>query len=766
MTTVTSTSAETLSAHDKSILSRATILRWYRAKKLEKLRMLKNEIARLSSAKRKVLRSRIIANTKLELAQYKKHLTPAQRQLRAETFVNDLFKVARTGKSFEKFVKKYETIGKSSEASKLYEYWLGNDQPVVGESTRYLVMLDFKKSFIKKEAFLLLGLIEKYWSKEDALRVYKSCWGEGVFSLQPMWKFFSKKKAGSKLGFYYGTRKIRIYKGGYIVNETIGRIWKSRMYKTFPVTGWWTVDEDETENNNIKGDTYAPIKYLARAKKELQGAGYGDEYTGSQFLHKSLSKIRQEYRTGNDSGLNRDEEQVVLKSLSGLKREFESLSNIKVKRKILNWFKKQPKNAWLSPSQDIINLLSFVYGAGTGNYIYRYAPDKKLIYILPLQKAHVEAKYFGGYLKVKNGMVGKTWNAGDVTSTKKFMISYIKAMDEKDIKKEIIDNRLRQENSEDISYDVKLARTTGMVAVLSGVPKYVYYHELSNKYFDLIEKKLKTLLIKRKLPKARAEELARIRVNYMRNNINHIIDGDELLHNAIDEHDKVKLSIAIDDKDKVEISLAENSWKKKWLKARRKLEDAEVSLGSVKASAYEKLEKRVEKLFGPAAPFAMWILNEFFKVKDSISKLFSGKTSPFAGLISGFLGISFSKELIGSRKINQARFDKLLKSKRRLYRAKRKLFFNEDVKLKGKKIIIPQGKGILLGKSMPLYLKGKGKFRAYPSKKQTDISLKTIFGRVGKGNYMYKDSKIIIENGTVIPKGTIIPKGARIKRIN
>lgn len=767
-------SKEKLSAHDKSIISRETILKWYRAKKLEKLRLLRKEIVSLSATKREVLKKKIIENTKKELARYKKNLTPAQRQAKAKEFADALFQFALSKKNLADLAKKYESQSKEAGSEKLYEYWLENNKnkefSVANESPRYLAMIHLKKSLIRKEAFLLLGLIEKNWDKEEAMHIYKSCWDKDVFSLQPLWKFFSKEKAASILGFYYGTRKIRIYKGGFWVDNSIShkllwRHWTSRTYKTFTVTGWWTVDEDEKQKNNIKGDSYAPVKYLGKAKKELQGGGYGDEYTGSQFLYKSLAHIRKEYRISKDSGLIPEDEKKVLKDLAGLEKEINSLSTSRARRNILTWFKKQPKNIWVAPSKEIVNLLSFVYGEGTGNYLYRYVPGKKRIYILPLQGADVKEKYFGGYLVIKNGRLGKMWHAQDREKTKKMMIEYIRTMSAKDINREIVDSRLKNENTEDISHSTKLKRTAGMVATLAGVPKYAYYHEMDKRYFDALEKKLKASLVKRKLPKARAEELARIRVRYMKDKINDLIGNDEILQEAIEDNDRVKLEIVVDSKDDVKVLLADNNIRRKLLGLRKKLEDAETSIGSVKNRAYRKLEERVEKMFGSAAPVVMWILDKFFKVKKSIGKFFAGKGSPVAGIVLGALGVKASRETIGSRKMNQSRFDKLLKSTRRLYRIKRKLYFDEDVKLKGKQIIISKGKGIILGKSMPLHVKGKGKFRAYPPKKKKGISLRALVGRIGRAKYMYKGSKIIIESGTVIPKGTIIPKGAKIKRI-
>ncbi|MCD6109481.1 hypothetical protein J7J83_01870, partial [bacterium] len=449
---MTDTTVERLSAHDRSIISKDILLRWYRAKRTEKLQLLRDEIIKLSATKREVLKKKIVENTKRELAAYRKELTPRQREMKAKQFADELFRTAIARKSLQEFARKYELRSKSPKSKVLYKHWLenGKTHSVLKESPRYLVTLDLNNSSVRKEAFLLLGIIEKHWSRDEAMRVYKACWDKYVFSLQPMWEFFSKEKAGSELGFYYGTRKILVKPdfgwGTYIDPRQWGELLKPGSPKReYTITGWWTVDENEKNVNK-----YTKIKTIK--KRILKMDFIGDEYTGSKFLYKSISHIRREYRTSTDSGLTKDEEKAVLAELDKYKAELESLSKSKVREKVFNWFIKQPRNVWLSPSQKIVNLLSFLYGYGTGNYLYRYVPDKKRIYIIPLQGANIPRKYFGGYLTVKSGRVGKKWKNLDSAETKDLMISYIKTMKEKDIDKEIIDSRLENENTENISY--------------------------------------------------------------------------------------------------------------------------------------------------------------------------------------------------------------------------------------------------------------------------------------------------------------------------
>lgn len=766
-------SKEKLTAHDKSILSRETILKWYRAKRLEKLRVLRDEIVSLSASKRDALKAKVIENTKKELASHKQSLTPAQREAKAKEFANALFRFALSKKDLADFAQKFESQSKAVGADTLYKYWLENNKDkklsVIEESPQYLATIHLKKSYVRREAFLLLGIIEKTWGKEEALRIYKSCWKGDVFSLQPMWKYFTKEKAGSELGFYYGTRKI-VFKpdfgwGTYIDPRQWGELWKSGSPKReYTLTGWWTVDYNEKSVNK-----YTSIKEI---KKRLPNLNVkGDEWTHSKFLYKAIGAIKKELNTPqgkegyNDSGLTPKKEREVVELLEKQQSKARNLSASKARKDIFSWFKKQSKNVWIQPSQEVVNLLSFAYGEGTGNYLYRYAPDMKRIYILPLQGADVKDKYFGGYLVIKNGKLGKIWHARNQKKTKEVMTKYIKTMSAKEINREIIDSRLKNENPEDISQDVKLKRTAGMVSTLAGVPKYSYYHKIDTDYYDVLEKKLKKALIKRKISKDRAEELARIRVRYMKDKIDEIIENDEILTEALDEYDKVKLEIVVNSKDEIKVLLADSKIKQKFRDARKKAMDAETSASSIEGGVYSNLEKKVEKYFGPAAPVVMWILDKFFKVKEAIGKLFTKKGSPVAGMVLGALGVKVSKEKIGSLKMNQSRFDKLLKTGRKRKRIKRKMYFGEDVTLKGKELIIPKGKGIILEKSMPVYLKGKGKFRAYPPQKKKGFSWNALVGRIGRTKYQYKTHAIVIEEGVTIPKGTIIPKGAKIKRI-
>jgi hypothetical protein len=769
-------SKEKLSAHDKSILSRETILKWYRAKRLEKLRILRDEIVGLSAANRDKLKAKIIENTKKELAIQKQNLTPAQRQKKAKEFADALFKFALSKQDLAKLAKKYEVQAKGAGAEKLYKYWLENNKDKqlseVEESPRYLAMIHINKSLIQKEAFLLLGMIEKNWDKEKALELYRQCWNKkgDTFKLQPLWAFFTKERAGSLLGFYYGSKKIRVYKGGFwrkasLLHHVVSAFSDYPNFRTYTVTGWWTVDEDEAQKTRMTSDTVITDAYVSKAKKRLQGGGFGDEYSGSEFLYNSTDHIRKEFKTSKDSGIDPEDQNKILSEFSGFQKEINGMSKTRARKSILNWFEKQPKNQWVAPSREVVNLLSFSYGEGTGSYLYRYAPKQKKIYVISLQGADIKEKYFAGYLTIKNGRLEKKWHELNREKAKKVMTKYIKTMDAKDINREIIDSRLKNEDSETIPHGIKLNRTAGMVSTLSGLPKYAYHHELNTKYFDIVEKKLTKLLQKRKLSEARAQELARIRVRFMKAKTEDLIENDEFIREAIDENDKVKLEIVVDSKDEIEVSLSDKGLKRKMLVARKKVEDAETSVSSLEGNAYRKLEAKVEKMFGPAAPVVMWILDKFFKVKDSIKKLFGGKSSPVAGVVLGALGVKASRETIGSKKVTQSRFDKLLKSKRRLYRTKRKLLFGENVKLKGKEIIIPSGKGILFEKSIPLHVKGLGKFRAYPPTKKKGLSIGNILGRMKRAKYQYKDHKIVIENGTTIPKGTIIPKGAKIKRI-
>jgi len=770
MTTPTVNSNEILSAQDKSNLSRETIMQWYRAKKHEKLTLLRDEIVSLSSEKREELKARIIENTKKELALQKKELTPSQRLEKAKEFADTLFRFALTKQDLSELAKKYEVQSKGVSAEKLYEAWLENKEFVVkDESPRYLAMIQLNKSLIRKEAFLLLGLIEKYWDKEEAMKVYKSCWNQETFSLQPMWKFFSKDKAASTLGFYYGERQIRVYKGGPLVDPLFSKknifhqIFPSKSYSTFTIKGWWTVDEDEEENNNIKGDSYAPVKYLGAAKKKLQGGGYGDEYSGSQFLYQSIDHIKNEYRTSKDSGISESSEKELLENIAGFQREIDSATASKTRDAIFEWFKKQPKNEWISPSQEVVNLLTIMYGEGVGSYMYRYAPDEKKIYILPIKDSKVVEKYFGGYIEIKNDKLGN-WTGHGSEKTKEMMIEYISSMDEKDVNKELVDSRLKGEDQGTVESSAKLGRTAGMVATLEGVPANVEYNNLERGYLEIVEKKLKAEFIAKKIPEAKAAELASLRVKSMREAINNLIENDDLIKEAIEADEKVKLEITIDSKDEIKIVLSDVDVKKKLLKAREDAEEAETSISSIEGGTYKKLEEKVEKYFGPAAPFVMWFLEKTFKVKDSIGKFISGQGSPFIGAILGALGIKSAKETIGSKKMTQAKFDKLIHPDRKSVDVKSKMIFEEDVKLKGFQVNIPEGNGIVLERSMPINLKGKGKFTAHPEENKKGSSVGALLSRIGGAKYQYKDSEIIIENGTTIPNGTIIPKGAKIKR--
>ena len=80
-----------LTKSEKEKLSRALLLKWFSAKKYEKLKGLQEQLISLTVSEQEELKRQIIENTKKELKEHK-DLTEAQIQARAEKFAEELFK--------------------------------------------------------------------------------------------------------------------------------------------------------------------------------------------------------------------------------------------------------------------------------------------------------------------------------------------------------------------------------------------------------------------------------------------------------------------------------------------------------------------------------------------------------------------------------------------------------------------------------------------------------------------------------------------------
>ncbi|MFC1600161.1 hypothetical protein ACFL3T_03995, partial [Patescibacteria group bacterium] len=351
-------------------------------------------------------------------------------------------KLTATQKKSADHLKKKGALAKGmkGDKEKLYEYWKNNNpkgkEKYEKVDVKFLALREIHDGKTKKEAYLMLALIQKYWSEDKAREIYTSCWSGSEFSLSKLIALFKTKEAKEKLGFYYGTRTITWYTKpdwGYYLNKDKKRWEKtafvtreifSKNTTTVTLTGWWTWDEGDPNNNRVEGGK----DFYKDAIKKIKG----DEWAGYTLV-KALKNIKTELsvpkgRNGyNDSGLSPAQEKELVKFLKDEEKNVREVSPSDAKKEALKYLKQYPKR-WVSLDKKLTNSLSYAYGIGAGMYKYRYEPDKNKIFFLRIDGAPIKKDWgMGGYIEIKNGELGAR-NAMDEAKFKPF------------IKKELLDH--------------------------------------------------------------------------------------------------------------------------------------------------------------------------------------------------------------------------------------------------------------------------------------------------------------------------------------
>jgi len=104
-----------LDSNEKEKLSRSMLVKWFEAKKYEKLKGLQDQLVRLSGAEREVFKKKIIENTKKDLEKHKE-LTEVQIQKRAEDFAEALFKTLSGVGNVKTVAETYEKVESDEDA--------------------------------------------------------------------------------------------------------------------------------------------------------------------------------------------------------------------------------------------------------------------------------------------------------------------------------------------------------------------------------------------------------------------------------------------------------------------------------------------------------------------------------------------------------------------------------------------------------------------------------------------------------------------------
>jgi hypothetical protein len=699
----------------------------------------------------------------------------------------------KTGEALKKKQEKLEAAKRyKSKREELYHHWIENNPKgkieAIEDSPKYTAMNEIADPFLRKEAFLMLSLIEKHWGKDEAWKQYNKCWEGGSFYIKRLSDFFSKKNAGKKLGFYFATRTIK-WRPDLSWQErneaalqslpdnvkTLRNHWYNAtptgVEVTEKVTGWWTVDFNTEKKDYIKGG-----KDFEKVRKNRL---VGDEWAG-KYLFKALPEIRKELSTPkgkpgyNDSGLTPAQEKARLEDLDEYEKTVRTLSKDQAKKDVYTWFKKQPHNKWIQPDKEIIGKLNYLYGKGCGKYLYRYSPDNKKIYVIKIEGEIIPEEWgTGGYIDIKEGKVDM-WQ--DYKNSEEFFKSeVIDKMTPEQVEKELAMYRAAA-GKETKSDKEKL--TSGIIAKLKKIPSAVEYSKLKSGYIALIQKKLeKYFKNKKKYSEKKASELARYRAEKTEEAIRKQIEAEDM-NEILEENPDTKLKIRIDSNDQPKVEIADRKQRKKWLEqAKQAAEEGIMTAENLAGRVKTELSKKM----GP-----MWtkLLDWIFNFNKQATEGFSTTFKLVVGLFGGGGVLALSSSMVGAKKIEQAELDKIIKPGNKEQKIKRKRYVKNGLKLnkpgKERKVIIPRGLGIVPGGKMYARLDGKTKTLTEKGERKEKehkekSGKKNLFkgagffslllggGKEEKGGFNYTDKEIEIDRE--IPAGTVLPKGAKIVRV-
>jgi len=801
---------EKLSVQDKAKLSRETILEWYKAKNREKLEDLKEEILTLAHTDREKLRGIIIENTKRELEKHKS-LTAEQREVQAKQFADELIKAIVAKESIESVMKRYESMMRLGGPNALKNRWMENNPGSKIETgiddPKYLALREIPESLgeIKNEAVGLLYMFEKFiGTRKQALEIYDKCWKNDKFNIDFLRKEFTKEKTKGKTGFFYGT-KIVVWRPEFLTKwSTVTNSIKAAGfdYETYSWTtsdarkvakvkikGWWAHDIDEewtpdlvkrpltgnlsvNERTDFKGGSNFTKEVLSKFSTDNKSGGYGDEFLGRTFkdamtnLHKELKP--EEDKNERDSGLSPRKEGEVLMAATYIKDNLSSgvVYKEESQKLLYNWLSKNAINKWVKLEEKEIGLMTFLFGRGSNNYLYRYSPKKNEVYAMRIDGSNVEKGHFGARIFIKNNAL-HSWESFNKENTEK-MLSYVSEnMTPQEISAELLDYRIKDQAPEKVSSQDKLDVTRGIAGSVFGL-KNVEYENIQTGYVDKLTEKLKETLVAKGMDKDKTQEYADLRASNVKDEIHKIIEADEVLNKACKDDSKVKLEIKVDSNDQVAVRLTDRNLEKKLKRDIDKKSEDDNSPEAVEGGIMKQIVGWVEKYAGRFTGLVMVAMEKVFKISDKVKEYAKG-TPTYMGAFLSFLGFKSSKDLVSTKRIKEKAFEKLPPANKRSYSLTKKMIFEEDITLKNKKIIIPKGKGFIPGGKMKLLLDSRYPAEFDPDKTGAELKgkkdIKSIFNTLKKSKEQYKDHEITIESGTVVPHKTEIPKGSRIERV-
>ena len=635
---------------------------------------------------------------------------------------------------------------------KLYDAWLAKKPSETKEapedSPAYLALKNVP-GINGKEAYILLSIIiknDKLGGMKKANEIYAGSFDGPRFNIDKFRAFFTRDFGHGQLGFYYGKSKMlkTVEKSKW---EKV-KNWSTKPDKVVvEATGWWAIDID-SDHDDFSGET-SFLKALPKIKKELD--------------------VADEKKDGYcDSSLTREAEKAMSTVLTSLAEIARDASSEVFGKEALAWLKQQANNKWAVLDEDTVGKMGFVFGAGCG--IYQYRVEKDRVYALRIPGSSIpQGKKEAGYIEIKNGKLDTKWHNIDPNDLKKDVLDNMEAVA---VEKEL--GVYKIESGQPLTPADELAVTSGFVSEFSGLPDKVKYSDLETGYLSVVQKKLAEKLKADPKLKDRAEALARTRVEDLKKKIQDAIRKDDALKTATnidndpnnkDANQNVNLSFKVDSNDEVKVDFFKPGTKSKFRELADKAKDEAEGAGKVARETMGKVEKALKKVFGPLAGLIMKV---FPKLGEGIKDLASGvnsKASRTAGIITGLLGITVVKGVMGADKMDQRALDATIKEGTNEHTLK-KTVLSGEVTLNGKKIVIPSGKGIIPG----------GKFNVTAKKSNGEVKTEEVGGKPAKRGFfgfgggggheeVLKDDEITIEAGTKIPKDTIIPAGAKVIKV-
>ncbi len=575
-----------------------------------------------------------------------------------------------------------------------------------------------------KETYLLISLMEEYFGDKGE-KLAKKFLAKGLkqsksgdINLKYFREFFSWKGYEGKYRSFNVPRKLGFY------------------YLDQYMLGWTTVDR---------------ISVGPKSDKD-------DEPSGERYLVNALYHIKAQYNQDtkdNDMGLSEAQLKKGLKFFKDKPEEFENLMKKKesgLGKDTIKWFKEKANEHWEPLTEKMAAALNVVIGKGVGKYLYRYNENQKRIYAILIQGQEPEPDLgVGGYMEIKDDKIG-SWNKFE--DYNKFKTEYIDDMEADKVSAEV--GKEKSEAGEEITKEQKLKQTAGMISTIKGIKEgHPTFHDLDD-YYEDIKTKLKKELKEKKGITKNLDSIVQARVDDIKSKVDSAIESDEALKEAGEKDKSTKLEIRVNSNDEVTVKFDKPAGREKWRKLAEKAKEKGSDVGALAKKARSQLNEKVKKMFGKGAPIAMWFLDKILKIDEGIKKILSGKSAPITAFALGALGISVTPALVGARKYNSKKFDKLLSGlfkddKEKEAKYKKKVTLTQDYKLSGYSITIPKGEGIILKSGKKLQIKG-GELVGKKEKK------KGLFSGGEEVAELGKDQEIVIEDGTTIPDGTIIKK--------